>query len=187
MKMLPYSSGFTLLELVTTIAILGIVMMLAMPDADEILGNNRLSTGGNDMVAAMQFARSEAIGANAAATLCKSNSDYTNCTTSGGWHQGWIIFTDPDRDANVDTGEEILQIHDDLHDSITIYGTSGVTDAITFRASGNTSISSTQVMVLCDARGFGDDAKGLVISILGRASLLPAASTGQTTCLVPES
>jgi len=178
-------SGFTMLELMVVLSILAILLTQALPSPDGWMNDSRLRAGANDLVASMQISRAEAVGRNTAVTLCKANAGGTACVTSGGWHQGWMVFVDPDRDATVDAGEEVLQVRESLKGKITLYGTSGVDDFITFRASGQTSISSTQVMVFCDDRGFGADAKGLVISILGRASVMPAPDTGETDCLVP--
>lgn len=167
------------------LAMLAILLTQALPSPEAYINDSRLRAGANDLVASMQISRAEAVGRNTAVTLCKANAGGTACVTAGGWHQGWIVFEDPDRDATVDTGEEVLQVRESLNGKITLYGTSGVEDFITFRASGQTSIASTQVMVFCDERGFGAKAKGLVISILGRASVMPAPDTGATTCLVP--
>jgi type IV fimbrial biogenesis protein FimT len=177
-------SGFTMLELMVVLSILAILLTQALPSPDSYMNDSRLRAGANDLVASMQISRAEAVGRNSAVTLCKANAGGTACVTSGGWQQGWMVFEDPDRDATVDAGEEVLQVHESLNGKITLYGTTDVEDFITFRASGQTSISSTQAMVFCDERGFGTDAKGLVVSILGRASVMPAPDTGETTCLV---
>lgn len=174
------------MELMVVLAIVSIVTLLAMPDGSQYRNDNRLRAATNDMVVAMQASRAEAVGRNAAVTLCITNADYTDCAGSGGWHEGWLIFVDADQDATVDSGEEIVQIHDPLQGRLTLYGTSQASTDITFRASGQTSITSTQTLIACDERGFSDDAKGLIVTILGRASSMSAPDTGQTTCLVPE-
>ena len=99
--------------------------------------------------------------------------------------QGWLIFVDVDGDGTVDGGDEILAIHDPLLGALTFHGTSGVEDLITFRPSGQTSVTSLQTLILCDARGFVADAKGMVVSIMGRASSMSATSTAQVSCLIP--
>ena len=89
---------------------------------------------------------------------------------------------DRDSDDSVDSGEEIIQYHEAFAENVTIRGTSGVDEPITFFPSGRTSITSTQTLIVCDYRGFTEDAKGLVISILGRAGVTQAMSTNQTSC-----
>lgn len=156
------------------LSIIAILFAMAVPNPGDYLDDNRLRAGSSDLVAAMQTARVEAVGRNAAITLCKKNADSSDCTTAGGWQQGWLVFVDANQDSTVDTGDEIIQIHDELFARITLYGTSAVADSIVFRANGQTSVTSTQALILCDERGFGTDAKGLLVSILGRASVMPA-------------
>jgi type IV fimbrial biogenesis protein FimT len=187
MKQTAHISGFTLLELMVVLAIVSIISLMAMPDAGEFRNDNRLRAATNDLVVAMQAARAEAVGRNAATTLCKKNADGTDCSTAGGWQEGWLIFVDPDQDASVDVGEEIVKIHDALSGHLTFYGTEEVADFITFRASGQTSISSTQTLIVCDERGYDSYAKGMIVTILGRASVMSAPDTGKTDCLVPGS
>jgi type IV fimbrial biogenesis protein FimT len=187
MKRPHHNSGFTLLELLVVLFIISILALFVTPSMSGFVDNNRLHAGAGDMMAALQSARAEAVGRNAAVTLCKRNEDATDCVTTGGWHQGWLMFVDPNRDATVDVGEEVLLVRDAIAGNLTFYGTAQVEDAITFRASGLTSITTTQEFILCDHRGFGPAAKGLIVSIVGRASAMPAPDTTQTTCLVPES
>ncbi len=57
----PKIQGFTLLELIIAVAIMGITLSLALPSITGILAENRLTSAANDMVSALQVARSESI------------------------------------------------------------------------------------------------------------------------------
>jgi type IV fimbrial biogenesis protein FimT len=153
-----------------------------MPNAGGYIDNNRMSAAASDMTAALQTGRSEAVGRNSAITLCTSNSTQTGCAGQAEWEKGWLLFVDTNADGALDAGEEVLQYHGAMVGQVTLRGTAGVDGSITFFPSGRTSITSTQTIILCDHRGFGDDAKGLVVSILGRASVMKAAATGQSAC-----
>ena len=185
MKNVQHNSGFTLMELVIVMAIISIVAVMTIPNASDYVDNNRLSAAASDMAAALQTARSEAVGRNAPITMCASNAAGNKCRSGfRRWENGWLIFVDQDDDDTIDSGEEVLQFHEALRGNLTMRGTQGVAP-ITFFPSGRTSLTSTQELIICDHRGFGDDAKGLVVSILGRASIMSAKSTNQTSCIPP--
>lgn len=66
----PHATGFTLLELMVTLAVLGIFLGIAVPSFQSSLTNSRLTTAANDLVGALQAARSEAIKRNATHQFC---------------------------------------------------------------------------------------------------------------------
>src|SRR5574340_299375 len=83
------SRGFTLIELMTTITIVGILAMVAVPSFNEAMLSSKLNTLANNFVASAQLARSEAIKRNATVALCAS-PDGISCT--GDWKDGWIVL-----------------------------------------------------------------------------------------------
>jgi type IV fimbrial biogenesis protein FimT len=82
--------GFTLIELMVTITILAIVLGIAVPSFNNATLGSKLGSYANNLVASVNLARSEAIKRNTVLTLCVS-ADGSNCTTTGGWEQGWIV------------------------------------------------------------------------------------------------
>ncbi len=184
MRNLAKSRGLTMMEILITLLILGLVAALGLPSLSKFIEDNRLNAAIADLQSSLQTARAEAVGRNAYVTLCKKNTASTDCVTSGGWQQGWLIFVDVDGDGTVDVGDEILMVHDAMLGSLTLHGTAGVEDLITFRPSGQTSVTSTQTLILCDQRGYGPHAKGLVVSIMGRGSSRPADEIA-ADCLLP--
>ncbi|MDP3651533.1 MAG: GspH/FimT family pseudopilin [Rhodoferax sp.] len=84
--------GFTLTELMTTVAILAVLMGLAAPTFSDIALSSRLKDAANRLVSFAAVARSEAIKRNAVVTMCMS-ADAASCATTGGWEQGWIMRT----------------------------------------------------------------------------------------------
>ncbi|MCP4766165.1 MAG: hypothetical protein GY875_07820 [Gammaproteobacteria bacterium] len=177
------SRGFTLLELIIIIGILGMTMAFAAPGLATMIKNNRLSGSVNDFVAALQYAKAEAASRVNPVSLCKKNPAGTACVGGGDWQQGWIVFSDANGDAAVDGGDTVLLNHEALDASITFGGTAGVATAVTYRPSGTTSVTSTEVLIICDERGFAESAKGILVSITGRGAVMKATDTGQNACL----
>lgn len=73
--------GFTLVELMVAIAIMAIVIAFAVPSFEQIRNGNRLSSGANDLLTALQLARTEAIRRNRAVTFCPTNAAQAACLT----------------------------------------------------------------------------------------------------------
>ncbi len=99
------SRGVTLIELLVTIAILVILMAVAVPSFQSMMASSKLRTATSDLATTLAQARSNAIRRGKRVTVCKS-ANGTQCTTTGDWGQGWIMFNDDDHSgtsANVDT------------------------------------------------------------------------------------
>ena len=80
-------AGFTVMELLIGIAVLAILTTLAVPAFTQFIQNNRLASEANEMVAAFQFARSEALKRGVQVEVC-SSANGESC--GGNWNQGWI-------------------------------------------------------------------------------------------------
>lgn len=87
-----HNKGFTLIEMMVTVAIMAIVATIAAPSFVDMIRNNRVTTAANDVLSAMQLARSEAIRQRRPITVC-AGADA--CTDSTDWAGGWIV-TSPD-------------------------------------------------------------------------------------------
>jgi type IV fimbrial biogenesis protein FimT len=91
------SHGFTLVELLVTIAVLAILVSLSAPSFTAMIRNNRLTAVSNEITGSLNFARSEAIKRAANVTVCKTvDASVVNpvCATSGEWSGGWMVFVD---------------------------------------------------------------------------------------------
>ena len=84
---MPRSKGFTLVELMIAIAILGIIASIAMPAMGKFIIQQRVSSRAIEMLLSLAFARSEAIKRNASVAVIP----VTNAST--GWSDGWCVGT----------------------------------------------------------------------------------------------
>lgn len=81
--------GFTLVELMVTVVVLSILMGVAIPSMTGLINANRLAGQANELVSALQVARSEAIRQNAGVTVCAS-TDGLVCSDAGTWTH-WLV------------------------------------------------------------------------------------------------
>jgi len=87
------SKGFTLIELIITIAVLGVVISLAAPSFNSLIRNTKSTTLTGEFVAALNFARTEAIKRGRNISICPS-LDKISCATKDDWTKGWIVAID---------------------------------------------------------------------------------------------
>ena len=92
--------GFSLIELMVTIAVVAILAVVAMPSLVSVVNGNRLTAQANEVMASLQQARMEAIRRNRSVTVCRS-TDGTTCAGAGRWNR-WIT---------VATGGEVLRVN----------------------------------------------------------------------------
>ncbi len=180
------NQGFSILELLVALSIAAILLVLASPSFSSLIANTRISTSANNFVSSLQIAKIESVARATTITLCVRNPDGDGCLmpAPSNWQPGWIIFEDKDSDKFVDAGESVLHISEPLASKLTLKATPSITNAITYNSSGMLEgITAIQTFILCDDRGFIDRAKGVVVTMTGRGSVLSASQTGETTCL----
>lgn len=104
------ASGFTILELMITVAVLSILVGIAVPSFNEMIRQNRLATQTNDLLTATAVARSEAIKRGSRVTLCPANGDGSDCAGNAQWSTGWLVISDEGPNVGrLDAGEMVLQ------------------------------------------------------------------------------
>ncbi|MFK8079798.1 MAG: GspH/FimT family pseudopilin [Granulosicoccus sp.] len=131
-------SGFNLLELMLTLAIIAIVAVFAIPSMRGILSGSELSTTSNQLVFGLQSARSEAIKRITPVSLCPSADPEAALPACGGTYtQGWIVFIDENGDGVLDApGDELIRSSEALSRAFSITPDMLFSDGVTFSISG---------------------------------------------------
>jgi type IV fimbrial biogenesis protein FimT len=161
--------GFTLLELMIVTAIAVVLLAIAIPSFRTVIRTNRLAATTNELTAALQYARSEAITRGQRVTVCKSSSVSSTtptCDNSAGWQNGWLIFVDTDQDGTLDTGEVLLKVGQPSTGDTSIAST-GFSNYASFLPSGisrNSSGLATGTFSICIA----PDKRDIVLNAVGR-------------------
>jgi type IV fimbrial biogenesis protein FimT len=171
-------SGFTLVELLITVAVVAIVLALAAPTLREVILNNQRSTQLNAIMSSLNVARAAAVQRGVNAIVCITDgATPPDCDTSATtWEDGWIVFADNNGNGAYDNAsEDLIQAHAPLEDGATLRGDSAeVTRAITFNARGfcaSCAEGTEGVLQLCDPRAEAE-ARGVSISRTGRAQVI---------------
>lgn len=81
--------GFTLIELVITVAIVAILAAIALPSFARVIASNRVASGVNEFISAVNLARTEAVRRGRPAGVCASED---GGTCSGDWDDGYLVY-----------------------------------------------------------------------------------------------
>lgn len=173
------SSGFTLIELMITLALAAIILSAAVPSFRALVQNNRITAQVNEFITALSLARSEAVKRGVSVRVCTSVNG-ASCAGGGDWEQGLIVFSDINGNGTPDTGTgQCLATEDCLLRVVNgpLAGNATVTAPslfLVYQASGMVSAALTLTHTIPQCTG--DQARTITVSTTGRASVT------KTTC-----
>ena len=172
-----HSQGFTLIELLVTVAILGIVAVIAVPSMQNFVLNNRIRAQAAALTSSLAFARTEAITRGTRVVTCPGTASGCNNTTE--WENGWLVFVDTDNNAELHVDEIPLELHGPLDGSGTTLRWSDILKSkVSFSYDGR---AQSGTFVLCDQRGF-DHARVIKVLATGRIRTLIASDWSEGSC-----
>jgi len=137
--------GYTLVELLVTVAIVSILTSLAIPAFDNIRARNAMAGSINLFLTQLHLARSAAVTRERHITLCPTsngmdcNDDYQT------WRDGYLIFDDTNKNRQHEAEEEIISYQEKAARTIRIVSSSQHRNRISFLPLGRAWFSNTTV------------------------------------------
>lgn len=120
------SKGFSLIELIIVVVIIGIIATIGVPSYQGMMERGRITSASNNLLGAMQLARSEAATRRTNVTVCASGGQ--NACSGNDWSTGGLVIT---------SDGEVIRLIPATED-VAIAGA-----AITFRSDGTPTASGT--------------------------------------------
>jgi type IV fimbrial biogenesis protein FimT len=127
--------GFSLVELVISMSIVGILVAAGVPSYKYFTTNNRISGEINALLGDYQFARAEAVREGSTVTVCAS-TDGATCSGTATWSTGWLVFSDTGTIGAVDGTDQILRVAPAVKGGDTFVADTANWNAITFNREG---------------------------------------------------
>jgi type IV fimbrial biogenesis protein FimT len=164
----PAMIGFSLIELMVTIAVLAIVLSIAAPSFQAFVRNNRMTSVANELVSALNLARSEAVRRGKTVTVCQSDANAATPSCNGtSWTDGWLVFVGTAGAGDDDSANHIKVGQINL-DGVQI---DAPADEMGFSASGASTSSGTfTISTVCES-GDGNKKREVEIGTTGRISV----------------
>ena len=132
-------AGFALTELCVTMVVLLVLSASAAGVYNEVTRQFQSRVSKDALLTALQIGRAQAIFRNGRVVVCKSpvsNGAARQCTVSGDWTQGWMVFHDRNSNAQRDWDEVVLHQEAEQPASVRIWNHASLRDSVSFTAFG---------------------------------------------------
>ena len=166
--------GWTLIELMLVLAILVSTVTFAAPLLQTVVQSNRIWLASSRFILALSLARSEAVLRNRTVSVCPSSINRTGLARcSGTYRDGWLVFTNSNRDRVIDVGADaVLGGFNGLPSGYSVSnrdGTRAASVLINFNADGAANVNRT--LRFCPPQASSGVSLSVVLNMVGRARL----------------
>ena len=179
------ADGFTLIELMVTIAIAAILLMVAAPSFVTMQRNSELTAAANALVAGINAARGEAMKRGLNAVVVP--------TDAASWRNGWTVFVDTGtaRNGTLDASDIVVQRQPALAGYFAVSASGTAAEAVPYMMFDASGYSKTKAggfgpLTLSIARNdlsgasVGEETRRVIVARTGRARVCKPST--DTTC-----
>jgi len=176
------AGGFSLIELMITIAIAGVLTAVAAPSMSRMFKANRLQSEASSFVGDLMMARTEAVKRGQNMSVCVS-SDGANCVAANTWHSGWIVFVDTAGNCTASSSTPVLRVRKTFSGTDTFTASSSSKTCVTFNREGFTSNlgTATVTFTLHTTPTVTDATRCVVVDLGGRINTKKAGEVASCT------
>jgi len=160
------TTGFTLVELITTLSISSMLMTAAVPGFQSLIERNRIAASVNLFLSHLYQARSEAVKRESFVTLCPSSDGISCVADYTQWAKGYIVFVDEDKSKQRDTNEQLISFYQGEDNKIKIHSSSNFRKVVSYYPTGRAWGYNTTIR-FC-AKIDEDHNRALIIASTGR-------------------
>lgn len=153
--------GFSLLELMVTLAVAAILLVIAVPSFRDLMHRSQVSSASNELLASMAYARTEAITRGQLVSMCPSANGEAECADDNAFESGWIVYTYPAGAASANlayASSAILLRATTVRPGVSVRAKDGT--VITFGQQGQLKPSTPLKLITCyrtgDSTGAGE-------------------------------
>ncbi len=168
--------GITLIEMMMTVAIAGILVAIGVPALGSMLARSHQQSAEGALQASLMHARELAITRGVQTVVCPS-ADGKHCSSDDLWQGGWMIGTDADHDREPDTA---LARFDAMPANMRIVSSQG-RPRVVFQPDGSAGGSNAQ-LTICHT-GDLKEARAVIVANSGRVRVAAADAAHLSTCL----
>jgi type IV fimbrial biogenesis protein FimT len=150
-------NGFTLVELLITVAVLAITLTFAVPGFRDFIMTNQMATNANEFVSSIHLTRS--------ASIKQQRNAYITSNAGTNWTNGWTVWVDNDND-NAQDANEVIRVTQALEGNTSL--TSDGKTQFQYRPTGL--VDGAGTLTICDTRT-GEQGRQIDIVAAGRVNI----------------